>query len=140
MNNSLLIEPALALIILTFIVAMTMMWTRVKAMKAHKVAPQRAEDASKLKGLLPREVMRISDNYNHLHEQPLIFYVLCIFISVANMADHTFAYLAWVYVILRAAHSITQICLGDVMQRFVLFAISWLVLGVMMIRLAFQTF
>lgn len=117
-----------------------MMWTRVKAMKEHRVVANRAEDASKLKDLLPREVMRISDNYNHLHEQPIVFYGLCCFIILANKVDQTFVYLAWGYVLLRVLHSINQIFLVDVMKRFVLFLFSWLVLGAMLLRLAVYQF
>lgn len=138
MYSQMLIHPALAMLLLTFIVAMAMMWTRVKAMRLHKVLPERAEDASKLKGLLPREIMRISDNYNHLHEQPIVFYALCGFITMANNVDETFVYLAWIYVLFRVFHSITQICLVNVMRRFVLFLCSWLLLGTIIIRFLLQ--
>ncbi|MEW6992505.1 MAPEG family protein [Colwelliaceae bacterium 6441] len=138
MFSQMLIQPALAMLSLTFIVAMAMMWTRVKAMKAHKVSPERAEDASMLKGLLPRETMRISDNYNHLHEQPIVFYALCGFITMTNNVDGIFVYLAWAYVLVRVFHSITQVCLVNVMRRFVLFLCSWLLLGAILIRFVLQ--
>lgn len=140
MDNQMLIHPVLAMLVLTFFVALTMMWTRVNAMKINKISPKSAEDASKLKGLLPREVMRISDNYNHLHEQPIVFYTLCSFIMLANFADNIFAYLAWFYVLLRVCHSITHICFVNVMRRFLIFLLSWLVLGAMLLRFVFLVF
>ena len=138
MYSLILIQPALAMLGLTFIVALAMMWTRVNAMKASKVAPEQAEDASRLRELLPRNVMRISDNYNHLHEQPIILYVLCILITLANRQDEFYSYLAWGYVLLRVLHSVTQICIVDVMRRFVLFLLSWLVIGLMLMRFFLQ--
>lgn len=136
MSIPLLIYPVFALLGMTLVIAIVMMWTRVVAMMAEKVAPQRAEDASDLKTLLPRKVMRISDNYNHLHEQPIVFYVLCIVITLANRQDELYAHFAWMYVLIRLLHSIVQICIGDVMKRFILFLLSWLILGAMMARFA----
>ncbi|NVK26017.1 MAG: MAPEG family protein [Gammaproteobacteria bacterium] len=140
MDNILLIRPVIALLLLTIVVAFSMMWTRVLAMKKYKIAPERAEEASNLKTLLPRNVMRISDNYNHLHEQPIVFYVLCILITILNKQDDIYAYLAWIYVLLRGMHTITQICIGDVMKRFTLFLLSWLVLGAIAIRFMIPVF
>ena len=138
MRNLLLIQPILALLSLTLVVAFIMMWTRVKKMKELKVRPRQAEDASALKSLLPREVMRISDNYNHLLEQPIVFYVLCILIIVLEKVDDAYLYLAWSYVVLRLFHSITHICFANVMTRFFLFLMSWLILGAILMKLMFQ--
>lgn len=140
MSNLLLVLPMLAMLALTFFIALIMMWTRVQAMKEYRIAPNRAEEASNLKTLLPRNVMRISDNYNHLHEQPIVFYVLCTLTILLDAQDMIFAYLAWGYVATRLLHSAVQIVIADVMKRFFLFMLSWLVLGIMLVRLATELF
>ena len=67
-------------------------------------------------------------NYNHLHEQPTLFYAIVL--ALVAMGDQ-FAfnlYLAWAYVGLRIVHSIWQATKNVVRIRFALFALSTLCL------------
>jgi hypothetical protein len=77
---------------------------------------------------LPTSARVVADNYNHLHEQPTIFYALVFYTHLAGGADTLNIMLAWSYVGLRIAHSFAQIVLKIVAVRFVLFALSTLVL------------
>ncbi len=45
---------------------------------------------------MPANVRSVADNYNHLHEQPTIFYALMFFAALTGGADHVATYLAWV--------------------------------------------
>jgi len=67
-------------------------------------------------------------NYNHLMEQPTIFYAIVLALAIMGF-DHQFnVALAWGYVGLRVAHSIVQATINIVALRLTLFALSTLCL------------
>ena len=70
----------------------------------------------------------MGDNYNHLMEQPTIFYALVMVLAVSGEAGMIDAGLAWAYVGLRIIHSLWQVTRNVVMIRFYLFIASTLVL------------
>ncbi|MEW6989768.1 MAPEG family protein [Colwelliaceae bacterium 6441] len=140
MPASAILQPVFALALLTLIITFWMYITRVSAMKKLRIHPQKAQNTSDLKALLPQEVNRISNNYNHLFEQPTLFYVVCISIAVLGHVDGFFVVCAWLFVGLRIAHSIVQTTVDIVMKRFTLFLLSWLVLAIMIIRESIMLF
>jgi hypothetical protein len=118
--------PILTLIAWTIVMWWWMYATRLPAMQKHKVAPQ--DNPRGLKGVLPASVEQIADNYNHLHEQPTLFYALCLVAHVGNLADGVSIWLAWGYVALRVLHSLVQATVNLVVLRFAVFALASLVL------------
>jgi hypothetical protein len=78
--------------------------------------------------LLPPSVRWKADNYNHLMEQPTIFYAVAIVLGVIGEGNGANANLAWAYVILRVIHSLVQSLINKIELRFVLFLLSSLVL------------
>ncbi len=131
MTQTLIFRPLLAMILLTFIVALYMLFTRFKAMKKLKIHPQKGQDTAYLKTLLPDEVSRISNNYNHLLEQPILFYTLCFTLYILNAVDLAILICSWAYVVLRILHTLTQVTKDIVLVRFFFFLMSWLPLGFM---------
>lgn len=131
MTQALIFQPLLALILLTVIIAVYMLFTRYKAMKQLKIHPQKGQDTTYLKTLLPSEITRISNNYNHLFEQPVLFYVLCLTLFSLNAVDLQILICAWIYVALRILHSIIQVTKDIVLVRFFFFLMSWLPIGFM---------
>jgi hypothetical protein len=85
---------------------------------------------------LPPRVRWKADNYNHLFEQPTIFYPIAIVLALIPEAASLELGLAWAYVALRVAHSIFQATVNKIEVRFVLFASGSLVLIAMVIRAA----
>ena len=63
-------------------------------------------------------------NYNHLTEQPTLFYAICIVLALAGAGDGLNAMLAWIYVALRILHSLVQGTTNIIKYRFTLFALS----------------
>jgi hypothetical protein len=84
--------------------------------------------------VLPQKVRQIADNYNHLHEQPTLFYALAIYSHLAGMADAVNVTLAWSYVGLRIVHSLIQCTVNFVPARFAVFTLCALVLMAMTVR------
>jgi hypothetical protein len=89
---------------------------------------------------LPPEVVRVADNYNHLFEQPTLFYAVAISIAVLGHVDAFFVGCAWVYVALRIVHSLVQATVNIILIRFTLFSLSSLVLAIMIVRESLRIF
>jgi hypothetical protein len=68
-------------------------------------------------------------NYNHLMEQPTIFYAIVLALVLMGFDHQINVLLAWGYVILRIIHSIVQATVNVVAIRLTLFALSTLCLA-----------
>jgi len=79
-------------------------------------------------------VQQIADNYNHLHEQPTVFYALAVYSHLVGVADPLNVGLAWGYVALRIGHSLIQCTSNFVPVRFMVFALSSLTLMIITVR------
>ena len=131
-----MLTPVLALIVWTLIVWIWMYATRIPAMQKAKIHPQSAVNAGALDGL-PVEVRVVADNYNHLHEQPTIFYALAVYSYLVGVSDPLNIWLAWGYVGLRIVHSLIQIVARKVMLRFQVFVLASLMLMIIAARNVF---
>ena len=129
MNQLALLTPVFVLILWTFIIFLIMSYGRTRFMKD----PQDAAHTKDLKGSLPAWVERTGDNYNHLFEQPIAFYVVTLAIAFINSIDPLMMQLAWAFVILRVIHSLVQLTFNLVLVRFLIFLIGWLIIAYMAI-------
>ncbi|HVY90438.1 MAG TPA: MAPEG family protein [Hyphomonadaceae bacterium] len=124
-----MLTPVLALIVWTFVMWFWMYATRIPAMLGMKVTPAQMQSKDSLK-MLPARVNWVADNYNHLHEQPTVFYALCIYSHLVGVHDDINAWLAWAYVAIRIVHSLVQAIINFVPMRFYIFTAATLVLMV----------
>ncbi|QZD92359.1 MAPEG family protein [Qipengyuania xiapuensis] len=123
-----ILQPVVVLLAWTMIMWLWMYATRIPAMSKAGIAPDDARKTKSLDDALPAEVQWKAHNYNHLHEQPTVFYATALLLAMVGWGDGMNALLAWIYVGLRIIHSIVQATANKVMVRFVLFALSSLVL------------
>lgn len=128
-----MLTPALALIVWTLIVWGWLFAIRIPAMQKSRFNPQDANNPGALDAL-PITARMAANNYNHLHEQPTIFYALAIYSHLVGVADPLNIALAWGYVGLRVAHSFTQIVLKQVMLRFYIFLAASVMIIIMAAR------
>jgi len=133
-----LIAPIIALVLWTLVVWLWMYAKRIPAIQQAKLDPQAAARTRTLD--LPPEVMWVSDNYNHLMEQPTIFYAAAFAAQLANQADGTNVALAWIYVALRVVHSLIQCTVNIVTLRFSVFTLSTIALAALAVRTALAVF
>ena len=116
-----LIAPVLTLIGWTFVMWVWLYATRIPAVRAARldlVAVSRT--GAKLD--LPPGVTRVADNYNHLHEQPTLFYAVAISLALLGGGDVWInLWLAWGYVGFRIVHSLIQATTNVVRWRFLAF-------------------
>jgi len=65
-----------------------------------------------------------ADNYNHLMEQPTLFYAVALALALMGQGDGLNAMTAWAYVGFRIAHSLVQATFNRVPVRFALHALG----------------
>ena len=137
-----ILQPVVALAAWTMVMWVWMYATRIPAMRAAKVDPDRLarDPEARLDKLLPPEVQWKAHNYNHLHEAPTVFYAVAIVLAIVGWGDGLNADLGWAYVALRVIHSLVQATVNKVMVRFAVFALSSLVLLALVIHAAIAVF
>jgi hypothetical protein len=123
-----LLTPVLILICWTLVMWLWMYATRIPAMQAAQIHPDEARHPHTYGDRLPPNVRAAADNYNHLHEQPTLFYALMLFAAATGSTSSLLLNLAYLYVGLRVVHSLIQVLVSKVMPRFMTFVISTLVL------------
>ena len=131
-----ILKPAIVLMAWTMVMWAWMYGTRIPAMMRLKVdSDALARDPEvTLDRVLPPQVQWKAQNYNHLHEQPTIFYALCIYSHLTGVTDGLNVGLAWAYVGLRVIHSLIQITTNFVPLRFVIFNVGSLILAIIAVR------
>ena len=127
------LSPVLVLVTWTLFMWVWMYVTRIPSMNAAGIDPQEAAHPGSL-DRLPSRVRAAADNYNHLHEQPTIFYALMFFVALTGGGDGTALSIAWAYVASRVLHSLVQATINKVVVRFALFVVGSLALMAMAAR------
>ncbi|MEM9841891.1 MAG: MAPEG family protein [Pseudomonadota bacterium] len=125
------LTPVLILVVWTLIVWLWMYATRIPAMQKAQIDPDNARHPGTYADRLPANVRAVADNYNHLHEQPTIFYALILFAALTGGADPLMMYLGYAYAGLRVLHSLVQVLSPKVVLRFLVFSLGTIVLFVM---------
>ncbi len=120
-----MIAPVVALVIWSLIMLIWLYATRIPAMSKAKVKPGEATK-SQMEALPSANV---ANNYNHLMEQPTLFYALAFSLQLLGQGDHPINIgLAWLYVVLRVVHSLVQATANVIMIRWLIFMAASLVL------------
>jgi hypothetical protein len=132
-----MIAPAVALVIWSMIMLIWLYATRIPAMSRAQMKPGQA-NKSQLEALPSANV---ANNYNHLMEQPTLFYATCFALQFLALeagvaVDPINVGLAWTYVALRVLHSFVQATVNIIIVRFSIFMIASLVLGALIFHAA----
>jgi hypothetical protein len=130
MSNTILLNEVQILTPVVLLIAWSMlMWawmyaTRIPAIQAAKMRLDPNAPNGQQMATLPASVRWKADNYNHLMEQPTVFYALAISLALLGQGGETTAFWAWAYLGLRVAHSLMQALVNKIELRFALFALS----------------
>jgi hypothetical protein len=132
-----MIPPVLALVGWTFVMWFWMYATRIPAMQRARIdMAELSRTGAPL--VLPPEVSRVADNYNHLHEQPTVFYAIALAAQLGGAADAINVGLAWAYVATRVAHSLVQATKNVIPVRFAVFSLGSILLMILLVRTALR--
>jgi len=125
-----LLGPIVALVAWTLVVQIWMYATRLPAMRKAGISfkGRVGTRGGSLEGKIPDEVNWKAHNYNHLLEQPTIFYAIVVALILMGFDVHVNVYLAWAYVAFRVLHSLVQATVNVVIYRFWLFILGSLCL------------
>ena len=132
-----MLAPVLALVGWTFVMWLWMYATRIPALQRAQIdVAELSRTGAKLE--LPPEISRVADNYNHLHEQPTLFYAVALAAQLGGVGDVTNVALAWAYVALRIVHSLVQATRNVIPVRFAVFSLGSFVLMALLARTALR--
>ncbi|MEO7327216.1 MAG: MAPEG family protein [Minicystis sp.] len=134
MNAHAMLRPTFVLVLWTFVMWTWMYATRIPAIRRLRVKLDPTAVRGEQMAQLPPEVRWKADNYNHLFEQPTLFYAVTLALAVLGGGGPLEVGLAWAYVALRVVHSLVQSLVNKIELRFVIFALSSLVLLTLAIR------
>ena len=124
------IWPTFALVALVFVVWTTLFVQRMRHLKA---TPPGSEDFatsdSARRYFMPVEMP--ANNLANLFEMPVLYFALVPLLVITGHANGAQVVLAWLFVLLRAAHSFIHIGPKNVQARFVVYLLSTIVLAMM---------
>ena len=124
--DSPILAPIVALVAWSLVMMIWMVATRFPAMKRKGISLKGrvGGKGSQLDGVIDDRAQWKSHNYNHLMEQPTLFYAIALALALMDQGEGINLILAWAYVGLRIAHSVVQATTNVVRIRFVLFTLA----------------
>jgi hypothetical protein len=123
--------PVVALVAWSLVIFLWMVIARRRAFMAMGIKFGTIPPGSRgvnLDGRAPDQTQWPSHNYNHLMEQPTIFYAIAITLALMDFGGGVNYWLAWGYVGFRVLHSLVQCTVNVVAYRFALFFLATLCL------------
>ncbi len=126
--HSPILAPVVALVAWSMVVWTWMYATRLPAIRRARMRLDPNAPRGEQMSTLPPEVRWKADNYNHLMEQPTLFYALALSLALLGRGAGANLALAWAYVGLRVVHSLVQATWNKIEVRFAAFFLSSLVL------------
>ena len=126
MPQELIFIPMGAMALLTFTVLGLIPARRFRAVFAGRARPDDFKFGES--AAVPGDVSIPNRNYMNLLELPMLFYVGGLMYYVAGRLDEAALIVAWIYVALRALHSVIHLTYNNVIHRLIPFALSNLVL------------
>lgn len=137
-----ILQPVVVLIAWTLVMLVWAILIRMPALRAagidvRKLTGTKTGDADRA---LPAKAQWPIHNYNHLMEQPTIFYAVAGVIALTGTGNGANAWLAWGYVTLRILHSLVQATFNRVIVRLTLFALSTVCLMALTLHAAMTVF
>lgn len=131
-----MLVPAATLVVWTMIMAVWMSVDRVRSLGRANIKPEQIKvgaRGSDLAAIAPEVRDWPAHNYNHLMEQPKVFYAASVILALSG-ATALDARLAWSYVALRIIHSLWQATINTLQIRSTVFLLSSLVMCVLAVR------
>ena len=126
--HSPILAPVVVLVAWSMVVWAWMYATRIPAIRRARMRLDPQAPRGEQMSTLPAEVRWKADNYNHLMEQPTLFYAIAISLALLGRGGGANLALAWAYVGLRVLHSLVQATWNKIEVRFSLFSLSSLAL------------
>lgn len=134
MTNEPILMPMLGMMVLTAVVWVLLYARRLPAMRKAGLPAQEYTTPDKGARLLPESVSYPSNNLKNLFELPVLFYALCLYLSVTGTAGPPDIVAAWAFLGFRVLHSAIHCTLNIVVARFIAYALAAAALWFMLAR------
>ena len=130
MDHSPILAPVVALVAWSLVMFLWMYALRFPAMRRAGLSMKGrvGTKGGALDGVVEDWVQWKAHNYNHLMEQPTLFYAITLTLALIGHGDGANLWLAWAYVGFRILHSLIQATVNVVTWRFLAFLASSLCL------------
>ena len=115
-----------AMVLLVAAAGLRLFVVRLGEMREKRIHPQQVATSLQVGERL--HVVQASDNFRNLFEVPVLFYALCAMLIATGHANTMFAAGAWLFVLLRTAHSAIHCTYNKVIHRFAVFVASSILL------------
>jgi hypothetical protein len=141
-TNAPILAPVVALICWSLFMWLWMYATRLPAMKRAGIDTKNLVGGAgaDLRARIEPRSQWPADNYNHLMEQPTIFYAVALVLAMTGWGSGLNATIAWIYVALRILHSLVQVLSNRVIVRFAIFSLATLALMALAVHAALVVF
>ena len=123
-----ILNPMLVMLAWTGVVIGLLVATRIPVVIKHWGNLQYAKHSDEVRPKMTAKLRYVTDNYNHIFEQPTVFYAVLVYVQLAGTANQLNVSLAWIYVIIRVIHSLIQLTSNNVSWRAASFATSSFIL------------
>jgi hypothetical protein len=128
MTLPMILAPLFVQVVLSFVLCFWIPIVSVPLLRGGKVRPQ---DVDLRQPNWPRPVQQINNAYTNQFELPVLFYVLTVLAIITKHADLLFVVMAWIFVLVRLAHTSIHITSNNLNHRGPVFGIGALVLAIM---------
>lgn len=137
---SAILQPVVVLVLWSMVMWAWLYATRLPAMVRAKTKLDPTLPREVMLGGLPPRVRWKADNYNHLMEQPTLFYATALTLALIGQGEGLNLALAWAYVALRVTHSLIQALMNVIVVRFAVFMAASAILVFLAVRAAMAVF
>jgi len=126
MTHSPILAPVVALVAWSMLMMIWLYAVRFPAMRRKGISLKGrvGSKTGALDGVVEDHVQWKAHNYNHLMEQPTLFYAIAITLALMGAGHGINLWLAWGYVAFRVLHSLIQATTNVVRYRFWAFALA----------------
>jgi len=135
MDTRLIWWPAVAMVALTVVVWLRMYFSRVAQMKRERIHPQAVATSAQAAAKLTDS--KCADNFRNLFELPVLFYLALVVAAQIGAVNVPILTVAWLFVLLRVAHSAIQCSYNKVMHRFYVYFLGGVTLWLLWALLAY---
>ena len=141
-DHSPILAPIVVLIAWSLVMWLWMYARRIPAMNAAKIDTMNlvGGNGADLRARIPAQAQWPADNYNHLMEQPTLFYAIALVLALLGQGGGVNLTIAWAYVGLRVVHSLVQVTVNRVIVRFSIFTLATLCLIALTLHAAIIVF
>jgi hypothetical protein len=132
--NTGLALPMVGMFFLTLVVWIYLFVQRLGYAMSHNIDAQEMKTPAQVQAVIPPEHSSASHNFKNLLEMPVVFYAVSLYLTVFGQVDSLHVTCAWVFLGLRALHSLIHCSYNQVMHRFIVYLLSSVAVWVMVVR------